>query len=101
MCVCMCVCLCVCVCVCIMFIINTIVRYGDAVRELDYGVGQILSTLKSLEVDNNTLVIFSSDNNNYISSHLKLLHFVKKMFLYLIVLIAKISNYYILHMQPV
>lgn len=45
-----------------MFIINTIVRYGDAVRELDYGVGQILSTLKSLEVDNDTLVIFSSDN---------------------------------------
>ena len=45
-----------------MFITNTIVRYGDAVRELDYGVGQILSTLKSLEVDNDTLVIFSSDN---------------------------------------
>ena len=46
----------------ILFIINTFVRYGDAVRELDYGVGQILLTLKSLGVDKNTLVIFSSDN---------------------------------------
>ncbi|ESO98213.1 hypothetical protein LOTGIDRAFT_159001 [Lottia gigantea] len=37
-------------------------RYGDAVRELDYGVGIILNQLKSLGLDNNTLVIFSSDN---------------------------------------
>ncbi len=36
--------------------------YGDAVRELDSGVGQILSKLKSLGVDKDTLVIFSSDN---------------------------------------
>ncbi|KAL5022855.1 hypothetical protein ScPMuIL_002010 [Solemya velum] len=36
--------------------------YGDAVRELDYGVGQILQKLKDLHVDNNTLVFFSSDN---------------------------------------
>lgn len=37
-------------------------RYGDAVMELDYGVGQILNTLVSLGIDKNTLVIFSSDN---------------------------------------
>ena len=37
-------------------------RYGDAVRELDSGVGTILDTLRTLGVDNDTLVIFSSDN---------------------------------------
>jgi len=36
--------------------------YGDAVRELDSGVGQILSTLRSLGIENDTLVFFSSDN---------------------------------------
>ncbi len=30
--------------------------------ELDYGVGNILKTLKDLKVDKNTLVVFSSDN---------------------------------------
>lgn len=37
-------------------------RYGDAVRELDHGVGEILQLLKTLEIANHTLVIFSSDN---------------------------------------
>ena len=36
--------------------------YGDAVQELDYGVGVILKQLKTLGVDRDTLVIFSSDN---------------------------------------
>ncbi|GFS03735.1 N-acetylgalactosamine-6-sulfatase [Elysia marginata] len=36
--------------------------YGDAVIELDYGVGEILSTLKRLGIAENTLVFFSSDN---------------------------------------
>ena len=36
--------------------------YGDAVRELDYGVGKIIDTLKKLQIDKNTLVVFSSDN---------------------------------------
>ncbi|XP_064390992.1 N-acetylgalactosamine-6-sulfatase-like [Halichondria panicea] len=36
--------------------------YGDAVRELDYGIGQIINKLKSLGIDNNTFVMFSSDN---------------------------------------
>ena len=31
-------------------------------RELDYGVGEILQLLKTLEIANHTLVIFSSDN---------------------------------------
>lgn len=37
-------------------------RYGDAVKELDFSVGVILQYLKSKNVDDNTLVIFSSDN---------------------------------------
>ena len=37
-------------------------RYGDAVIELDSGVGRILHKLKSLGIDKDTLVIFSSDN---------------------------------------
>jgi uncharacterized sulfatase len=36
--------------------------YGDAVQELDWGVGQILDTLDQLGLADNTLVIFTSDN---------------------------------------
>ncbi|XP_076831146.1 N-acetylgalactosamine-6-sulfatase [Brachyhypopomus gauderio] len=37
-------------------------RYGDAVMELDYSVGQILSSLVTLGIDKNTFVFFTSDN---------------------------------------
>ena len=37
-------------------------RYGDAVRELDHGVGQIVQKVKELGLSNNTLIVFSSDN---------------------------------------
>uniref|UniRef100_A0A8C2YVZ4 N-acetylgalactosamine-6-sulfatase n=1 Tax=Cyclopterus lumpus TaxID=8103 RepID=A0A8C2YVZ4_CYCLU len=37
-------------------------RYGDAVMELDYSVGQILSLLQSQGIKNNTFVFFTSDN---------------------------------------
>jgi arylsulfatase A len=37
-------------------------KYGDAVQELDWSAGEILRTLKELELDQNTLVIFMSDN---------------------------------------
>jgi len=36
--------------------------YADVIRELDWSVGQILDKLKKLGLDNNTLVIFTSDN---------------------------------------
>ncbi|MGD8904545.1 MAG: sulfatase [Anaerolineae bacterium] len=36
--------------------------YGDAVEELDWSIGQILETLRKLEIDESTLVIFTSDN---------------------------------------
>lgn len=38
------------------------VRYGDAVMELDAGVGEILNKLRELKIDHETFVFFSSDN---------------------------------------
>jgi len=37
-------------------------QYGDRMMEGDYHVGQILQALKDLEIDNNTLLVFCSDN---------------------------------------
>jgi arylsulfatase A-like enzyme len=36
--------------------------YGDVIQEIDWGVGQILSTLKELKIDRKTLLFFTSDN---------------------------------------
>jgi arylsulfatase len=36
--------------------------YGDAVEELDWSVGEVFAALRRAGVDNNTLVMFSSDN---------------------------------------
>jgi len=41
--------------------------YGDVMMEIDWSVGQILSTLKRLGIDKKTLVIFSSDNGPWLS----------------------------------
>ena len=38
--------------------------YGDAVEELDWSTGEILKTLKQLGIDNNTIVLFTSDNGS-------------------------------------
>ncbi len=35
---------------------------GDAIEEIDWSVGEILTTLKELKLDEKTLVIFTSDN---------------------------------------
>ena len=40
-------------------------NYGDKQMEGDYHVGQILDTLKELGVDDNTIVVFASDNGPY------------------------------------
>lgn len=40
--------------------------YGDVIEEIDYGVGEILKTLKKLNLDDNTLVIFTSDNGPWL-----------------------------------
>jgi len=36
--------------------------YGDALEEIDFYTGRILNTLKNLDLDRKTLVIFTSDN---------------------------------------
>lgn len=36
--------------------------YGDVIEELDWSVGQVMKTLKELHLDENTYVIFTSDN---------------------------------------
>jgi arylsulfatase A-like enzyme len=36
--------------------------YGDVIEEIDWSVGQILKTLKEEGIDENTLVVFTSDN---------------------------------------
>jgi arylsulfatase len=40
--------------------------YGDVIQELDWGVGEIMKTLKECGIDDNTLVIFSSDNGPWL-----------------------------------
>jgi arylsulfatase len=37
-------------------------NYGDKIMEGDFHVGQILDTLKQLGIDDNTIVVFASDN---------------------------------------
>lgn len=41
--------------------------YGDVIAEIDWSVGQILATLKRLNLDEQTLVIFTSDNGPWLS----------------------------------
>ena len=41
--------------------------YGDVIMEIDWSVGQILETLKTNGLDENTLVIFTSDNGPWLS----------------------------------
>ena len=36
--------------------------YSDVIRELDYNIGRLMDSLKELNIDENTLVIFLSDN---------------------------------------
>ncbi|MCA9031788.1 MAG: sulfatase-like hydrolase/transferase [Planctomycetaceae bacterium] len=37
-------------------------EYGDAIQELDHNVGRLLDTLKRLNIADNTLVVYASDN---------------------------------------
>jgi len=41
--------------------------FGDVVMEVDWSVGQILDALKRNKIDDNTLVIFTSDNGPWLS----------------------------------
>ena len=42
--------------------------YGDAIEELDWSCGEIFKTLKELNIDENTLVIFTSDNGPWVET---------------------------------
>ena len=41
--------------------------YGDVIQEIDWSVGQVLDALKRSGVDDNTWVIFTSDNGPWLS----------------------------------
>ena len=41
--------------------------YGDVIMEIDWSVGQILATLKEQNIDENTIVIFTSDNGPWLN----------------------------------
>lgn len=41
--------------------------YGDVMMEIDWSVGQIMKTLKELNLEEKTLVIFTSDNGPWIN----------------------------------
>ncbi|NLE38316.1 MAG: sulfatase [Pirellulaceae bacterium] len=40
--------------------------YGDVIQEIDWSVGQILDALKRLNLDEKTLVVFTSDNGPWL-----------------------------------
>lgn len=42
--------------------------YGDTVEEIDWSCGEIFAALKRLEIDDNTLVIFTSDNGPWVET---------------------------------
>lgn len=41
--------------------------YGDVIEEIDWNVGQVLDTLRELKLEQNTLVVFSSDNGPWLT----------------------------------
>jgi arylsulfatase A-like enzyme len=43
-------------------------RYGDAIEEVDWSVGEIIRTLKELNLDRNTIMVFQSDNGPWVSA---------------------------------
>ena len=40
--------------------------YGDVIEEIDWSVGQVLETLRKLDLEDNTLVFFTSDNGPWL-----------------------------------
>ena len=41
--------------------------YGDVIMEIDWSVGQVLAALKEHNLDDNTIVIFTSDNGPWLN----------------------------------
>lgn len=46
-------------------------KYGDVVEELDWSVGEILKELKKEGIDDNTMVLFTSDNGPWLSMKMR------------------------------
>lgn len=44
--------------------------YGDVIEELDWSAAEIIKTLKTLGLDEDTLVLFTSDNGPWIEKHI-------------------------------
>lgn len=44
--------------------------YGDVIQELDWSAGQVLDTLERLGIDEQTLMVFTSDNGPWVEDHL-------------------------------
>jgi len=44
--------------------------YGDVIEELDWSMGRIIDVLNELRVEENTLVVFTSDNGPWIEEHI-------------------------------
>lgn len=40
--------------------------YGDVIEEIDYNVGRLLDEIKTLGIENNTIVIYTSDNGPWL-----------------------------------
>ncbi len=45
--------------------------YGDVIEELDWSTGQVLQELRDLNLDRNTLVVFTSDNGPWLTEGLE------------------------------
>jgi arylsulfatase A len=43
--------------------------FGDVIEEIDDGVGDILATLRELDLADNTIVVFTSDNGPWLPFH--------------------------------
>ena len=41
--------------------------YGDVIEEIDFNVGRVLDTLKELQIDEKTLIVFASDNGPWLT----------------------------------
>lgn len=41
--------------------------YGDVIEEIDYNVGRIIDELKNLELEDNTILVYTSDNGPWLA----------------------------------
>jgi arylsulfatase A-like enzyme len=48
---------------------NALRRYNQLIYGVDYSIGMILEELEKLDIENNTVIIFSSDNGYFNGSH--------------------------------